>query len=164
LETGHQHPITAHVTQKWLQAAAVTARLILAGVFIYAAYDKILRPAAFAEAVYNYQILPDSVVNITALVLPWLELVLGFLLLAGIWIPGAVIWVNLLMVTFLSAMAFNLARGLDIHCGCFSTESTGGKISGWEILRDSSFLILTVYLLWYYFRLKHMGKRRETLI
>lgn len=164
LETGHQHPITAHVTQKWLQAAAVTARLILAGVFIYAAYDKILRPAAFAEAVYNYQILPDSVVNITALVLPWLELVLGFLLLAGIWIPGAVIWVNLLMVTFLSAMAFNLARGLDIHCGCFSTESTGGKISGWEILRDSSFLILTVYLLWYYFRLKHMGKRHETLI
>jgi tRNA-dihydrouridine synthase len=46
------------------------------------------------------------------------------------WMPGAVIGVNLLMVTFLSAIAFNLARGLDINCGCFSTECTGAGISG----------------------------------
>ena len=142
--------------QKILKNTAVAARLILAGVFIYASYDKILRPAPFAEAVYNYQILPENLIHIAALVLPWLELLLGLLLLAGVWMPGAVIGVNLLMVTFLSAIAFNLYRGLDIACGCFSTESTGAGISGWEILRDSSFLILSGYLLWFIFRRKSL--------
>ncbi|MFZ3045189.1 MAG: cation diffusion facilitator family transporter, partial [Desulfatirhabdiaceae bacterium] len=158
-ETNHTpnaHVKPADSDQKILKITAVAARLILASVFIYASYDKILHPAAFAEAVYNYQILPDNLINIAAQVLPWLELLLGLLLLAGVWMPGAVIGVNLLMVTFLSAIAFNLARGLDIHCGCFSTESTGAGISGWEILRDSSFLILSGYLLWFIFRRKSL--------
>jgi cation diffusion facilitator family transporter len=156
------HGKPANRDQKILKTTAVAARLILAGVFIYASYDKILHPAAFAEAVYNYQILPDNLVNIAALVLPWLELLLGLLLVAGMWLPGAVIGVNLLMVTFLSAIAFNLYRGLDIACGCFSTESTGAGISGREILRDSSFLILTLYLLWYYLGRKEYEKIPST--
>jgi cation diffusion facilitator family transporter len=138
---------------------AIACRLVLAVVFIYAAHDKILHPAAFAEVVYNYQILPDVLVNITALVLPWLEMILGLLLLVGIWMPGAVVWVNFLMVTFLSAMAFNLARGLDIHCGCFSTSSSGAGISGWEILRDGLFLVLSGYLLWFVFFRKSSDPR-----
>lgn len=48
------------------------ARLFMGGVFLYASFDKILHPAAFAEAVYNYQILPDAAVNLAALTLPWL--------------------------------------------------------------------------------------------
>ncbi|MFP4194277.1 MAG: MauE/DoxX family redox-associated membrane protein, partial [Desulfobacterales bacterium] len=49
----------------------VAARIFMGAVFLYASYDKILNPQAFAEAVYNYQILPDFAVNATALVLPW---------------------------------------------------------------------------------------------
>ncbi len=33
-------------------------RLVIAGVFIYASIDKIIHPDLFAEAVYNYQVLP----------------------------------------------------------------------------------------------------------
>ncbi|MGA8240229.1 MAG: MauE/DoxX family redox-associated membrane protein [Desulfobacterales bacterium] len=40
-------------------------RLLLGTVFLYASYDKILHPQAFAQAVYNYQILPDMAVNPT---------------------------------------------------------------------------------------------------
>ena len=61
----------------------LAARLILGGVFVFASIDKILHPAAFAEAVYNYQILPDNLINLTAIVLPWLELVLGSLLISS---------------------------------------------------------------------------------
>ncbi len=76
------------------------ARLILAGIFIYASLDKIAHPAAFAKDVYNYQILPDALINLTALVLPWLELFLGLCLLAGIWLPGAVLTVSGLLIVF----------------------------------------------------------------
>jgi uncharacterized membrane protein YphA (DoxX/SURF4 family) len=129
---------------RWAQLAA---RLIMAGIFIYASIDKIAHPAAFAKDVYNYQILPDALINLTALVLPWLELFLGLCLLAGIWLPSAVLAVNVLLIVFLAALIFNLARGLDVNCGCFSTGSDGPAMSsGWYLLRDVGFLAVGVFL------------------
>ena len=122
-------------------------RLILGGVFIYASIDKILHPAAFAEAVYNYQILPDALINLTAIILPWLELLLGIALVAGVCLPGAAFLCNLLLVTFFGALMFNLARGLDIHCGCFSTsQSTSNLCMCLYLIRDGIFLLLGLYL------------------
>ena len=42
----------------------ILMRLALGAVFLYASYDKILHPAAFAKAVYNYQILPDEAISL----------------------------------------------------------------------------------------------------
>jgi len=94
-----------------MRMAHGAARLIMAGIFIYASIDKIAHPAAFAKDVYNYQILPDALVNLTALVLPWLELLLGLCLLAGVWMPGVVLWANGLLLVFLAALLFNMAGG-----------------------------------------------------
>ncbi len=126
----------------------LVTRLILGGVFIYASVDKIIHPAAFSEAVYNYQILPDVLINLTAIVLPWLELILGAFLILGLWLPGAALLSNLLLVTFFGALVFNLARGLDIHCGCFSTsQSTSNLCMCLYLIRDGIFLLLGLYLL-----------------
>jgi rhodanese-related sulfurtransferase len=125
----------------------------MAGVFIYASIDKIAHPADFAKDVYNYQILPDTLVNLTALVLPWLELVLGLGLLAGIWLPGAVLTVNGLLAVFLAAFAFNLARGLNVDCGCFGASGLGPSMSThWYLLRDAGFLAMGAFLLLAVFR------------
>ncbi len=123
------------------------ARWILGIVFMYASFHKILYPAAFAEAVYLYQILPDWLVNLTALVLPWLELFLGVFLIIGLWMPGAVLISNLLFIIFMSALSYNMARGLDISCGCFSTSPTAGAADIWIVLRDGMFLVVSLYLL-----------------
>jgi len=130
-----------------MRLARIVARLILAGIFIYASLDKIAHPAAFAKDVYNYQILPDVLINLTALVLPWLELFLGLCLLAGIWLPGAVLTANGLLIVFLAALVFNMARGLDINCGCFSTGSEAPAMSaGWYLLRDMGFFAMGIFL------------------
>lgn len=121
-------------------------RLLLGAVFIYASYDKILHPEAFAEAVYNYQILPDGLVNLTALMLPWLELLLGLFLIAGIWLPGVTIISTVLLSLFISALVFNQVRGFDIHCGCFSTEAEEGPAGPLTIIRDLFFLADSIYL------------------
>jgi len=39
---------------------------------------------------------------------------LGLCLLTGVWLPGAVLAVNGLLIAFLTALVFNLARGLDV--------------------------------------------------
>jgi len=148
--------MTQRRTQKTLDGAngwirqrviILAARLILGGVFVFASIDKILHPAAFAEAVYNYQILPDSLINLTAIILPWMELVLGSLLIVGIWMPGAVLVSNLLLLTFTGVLIYNTSRGLDIHCGCFSTGPAEDPLSIWTIARDAVFLVPAVYLL-----------------
>ena len=129
----------------------LSARLILGGVFVYASIDKILHPAAFAEAVYNYQILPDELINLTAIVLPCLELVLGIFLIINCWIPGTVILCNLLLITFIGALLFNIARGLNINCGCFSTTAVESSMNVLTVLRDTSFLAISGYLLYVIF-------------
>ena len=137
---------------------ALCAHLILGAVFIFASIDKIAHPEAFAKAVYDYQILPDFLINITAIILPWLELILGLFLITGLFREGSVCIVTFLLVIFLAAMIFNLARGLDIHCGCFST-STGGANTApmvWYVLRDGFFVLPAFYLFYRTF----LGKRQ----
>ena len=136
----------ASQTSRWAQIAA---RLIMAGIFIYASIDKIAHPAAFAKDVYNYQILPDALINLTALVLPWLELLLGLCLLAGIWLPGAVLAVNGLLIVFLAALVFNLARGARRQLRLFQHRQrrAGGvhrlvPAEGCGVFRRGSFLVL----------------------
>jgi len=126
----------------------LSARFILGGVFVYASFDKILHPAAFAEAVYNYQILPDKLINLTAIVLPCLELVLGIFLIINFWMPGTVVMSNLLLITFIGALLFNMARGLNINCGCFSTTAVESSMNVLTVLRDASFLAISGYLLY----------------
>ena len=121
-------------------------RLLLGMIFLLASVDKILHPAAFARMVYNYQILPDVLVNLTAVFLPWLEIVLGFLLIFGLWMPGAIAISNFLLMAFFCSLIFNAARGLDIHCGCFSTSTKIFVSTSRYILRDIVFLVISFYL------------------
>ncbi|MBW1956750.1 MAG: DoxX family membrane protein [Deltaproteobacteria bacterium] len=121
-------------------------RIFLGAVFLYASYDKILHPETFAQAVYNYQILPDAAVNFVSLVLPWLELLLGLCLVFNFWLPGAVLTGTVLLAIFMGALVFNQIRGLDIHCGCFSTSTEEGPADVWTVARDLAFFLIAVYL------------------
>lgn len=122
-------------------------RILLGAVFLFASYDKILHPQAFAQVVYNYQVLPDPAVNLAALTLPWLELLLGLCLVAGFWLPGATVLSTGLLTVFIGTLIFNQIRGLDIYCGCFSTETTDVMAGLWVVVRDLIFLALSVYVM-----------------
>jgi uncharacterized membrane protein YphA (DoxX/SURF4 family) len=122
-------------------------RVVLGALFLYAGAIKIIDPAAFALAVYNYHILPAWLVNMTAILLPWVEVVAGVCLVFGLWIPGGALIVSALLFVFTIALGFNLSRGLDIACGCFSTAATAEKITWWYLLRDSSLLAAMLLVL-----------------
>ena len=121
-------------------------RLVLGGIFLAACADKLLNPADFAKLLYSYQILPDYLINMVAIALPWLELLLGLSLLSGIAAPGAVILANLLLGVFFGVLLFNLARGLNVNCGCFSNSMQGDAQTGWYVARDLLFLGIGGYV------------------
>lgn len=125
----------------------VLCRLALGGIFIYASLDKIAHPRAFAGIVANYAILPDWLVTLPALALPWLELLAGLLLVAGIWTRSAAATLSLLLLAFILVLAFNALRGVDLSCGCFST-SAADKENAWVLVgRDLLILLPGIVIL-----------------
>ncbi len=134
----HAHALNRIIRGKPFQAILALLRASLGAVFLYAGATKIMDPAGFSQAVYNYHLLPGWLVNIIAIVLPWIEVIAGASLVLGLCTSGGAIIVSALLLTFTIALAINLFRGLDIACGCFSTSPTAGKITWWYLLRDSS--------------------------
>lgn len=109
------------IKNKYLQ---IILRLILGGLFIYASYDKIINPAEFAKAVKNYDMLPIALVNIPAIILPYLEFFTGLFLVIGVWKRGSSAIIIIMLLVFLVGLMQAYVRGLDINCGCFSLENS----------------------------------------
>lgn len=132
------------IHSKSFQVFLSALRVLLGAIFLYAGTTKIVDPAGFALAVYNYHLLPGWLVNITAVMLPWIEVVAGVSLIFGLWTSGGALIVSALLIIFTIALAFNRSRGLDIACGCFSTSSSGEHITWWCLLRDSSMAVTSL--------------------
>ena len=119
-------------------------RLVLAAVFLYAAYMKLREPwMLFAMAIDAYQLLPQWASMLLGRTLPWVELALGIWLAAGIALRYAAAGATLLLGVFLGIMIRTYAIGLKIDCACFGL---GEQISGQTLLRDSILLGLSVAL------------------
>lgn len=91
-------------------------RLSLALVFIYASVGKILHPAEFAAIIPQYKVLPLYLVNPAALFLPWLELLIGLLLILEKQREGTIFLVNVLLIIFWVLLVVNYSRGININC------------------------------------------------
>lgn len=113
----------------------LAARLILGAVFIYASLEKIQNPAGFAQAIYNYRMVPESLINIMAIVLPWLELICGVLIIVGVFVRGSALLIGAMLAVFIVALSSAILRGLDISCGCFTLEG-GRGIAGKTLIED----------------------------
>lgn len=120
--------------------SVILARLILGGVFVYASLYKIMAPEEFAAVIFNYRLAPAWLVNPAAIILPWLEFWLGALVISGIWLRASVIMINIFLAIFMAAIGFNLWRGLDFNCGCFSNAA--GHPAAWLTLARDGILLL----------------------
>ena len=125
----------------------LAARLILGAVFVYASVDKIIHPQAFAQIVHNFRILPDFMVNPAALIMPFMELTAGAALIIGRPAFPAALILTGFVVVFAVAVGFNLARGLDFQCGCFTTSPEARSANITTFIRDILLLIPAVLAL-----------------
>ncbi len=133
-------------------------RLILGAIFIYAGYIKIIHPHDFAAMINNYGILPDGLINVSAIYLPWLEVLAGFaLIFAPRYREGASILITLMLLVFTAAILSALYRGLNISCGCFSVDPEASRI-GWRKVAENTGLILLSVTAWALSR-KHPSNR-----
>jgi putative oxidoreductase len=135
----------------WL---TVRVQLALGIFFVAAALPKLVDPPSFAHMIYNYRLVPGSVVNVMALVMPWLELLAGLALILGIWTRASAGLVGALLLVFVAAISVNLARGNLIDCGCFdvarANRTADERLADMrlDILRDLGMLLMVVQIVW----------------
>jgi uncharacterized membrane protein YphA (DoxX/SURF4 family) len=128
---------------KPIDYAHIAARIIIGGMFVYTGIIHIHDPSGFAKAITNYQLLPFWSINIFAIILPFIELFAGIAILANRFGKGGSLITTLMLASFTIALVISLYRGLDISCGCFSTDPDAGKISWLYLLRDCVLLIIS---------------------
>lgn len=122
-------------------------RLFLGCTFVFASWHKIVSPDQFATILYGYAVFPHQIINVLAIVIPFVELVCGITLITGLLKRSGLLLINAMLVGFIFLISFNLIRGHEFDCGCFSLGSTKGLwASVWLLIRDFVMLGAGIYL------------------
>ena len=122
----------------------IVLRVVLAAVFLYAAYTKLREPwMLFAMSIDAYQILPEWAALTLGRTLPWMELALGLLLATGLGLRYSAAGATALLGGFFAIMVRTYALGMKIDCACFGL---GDVIGPATLTRDGILLALSISL------------------
>ena len=124
---------------------SLLVRLFIGGIFIYASIDKIAHPSEFARIVYNYHLAPGDLINLVAIILPWVELICGLSVILGLYKEGGILIITFLTAVFIIAIGINVIRGVDLECGCFTVSSRARGSALSLLYRDFGLLAICIY-------------------
>jgi uncharacterized membrane protein YphA (DoxX/SURF4 family) len=132
------------LSNSWIE---LVARWFLGATFIYASYSKILAPAVFAKIVYGYDLFPGALINLIAIIIPFVELVAGLALIIGFYPRSTALVINAMLLVFIISLSINIIRGHEFDCGCFAINAGNqSTFSGPLLIRDFFYLALGIYV------------------
>jgi putative oxidoreductase len=131
-----------------------TFRLLLAGLFLYAAWPKLLDPEGFARSITNYKlslpVIGQDYVYLSAMFLPALEAVAAVCLFISKLRRGAALTFVVLLSVFTVLILQAVLRGLNIDCGCFGNSDVSAALAtkvGWtKILENLGWLAAAIFV------------------
>jgi putative oxidoreductase len=115
--------VDRRIRKRLLHGFTLVVRLGLGCLFLWSSLPKIRQPYDFLSSVYNYELAGPKLGMLTAMTLPWLELLVGICLVGGIFVTGALLASIGMAAMFTFVLASALYRGLDISCGCFGDSA-----------------------------------------
>ncbi|MCC6234761.1 MAG: DoxX family protein [Verrucomicrobiales bacterium] len=146
---------TSPSTAAWVGWAALVARGVVGGLFLWMGWSKAMDPVGFLKLVRQYEVLPGpGLLNAVAVVVPWLEMVCGLLLLAGRAVRGTAL-VSLVLLAVFTALVWHRALGVReatgvamcavrFDCGCGAGEVWICR----KIVENSLLLVLSAFLVY----------------
>jgi uncharacterized membrane protein YphA (DoxX/SURF4 family) len=115
--------------KRWL---LIAGRLIIAGIFLYAGYEKVREPwLQFAISVESFKMVPETWLEPIARILPWFEIALAISLLPGIFSRWFSLIATGLFAFFLFIGIRASVKGLNVDCGCFGAGHSGAIDAEW---------------------------------
>jgi uncharacterized membrane protein YphA (DoxX/SURF4 family) len=127
-----------------LTVAAIACRFFVGAVFLLAGLSKLPRGRDFVAVIRAYEVLPASWASPVSWVVPRVEILVGSLLLVGLWIRPVSLAACGSLVVFTIAVAINLLRGKELDCGCFAV-GTPRRIT-WSLVGRNATLIAATAL------------------
>lgn len=124
-------------------------RLLVAGVFLYAAIVKLGASERLTITVAQIALLPEGWARPFAIALPWAEMTAAILLLVPRTARLGAIAAAALLFVFLAGLTWAYSQGLAVDCGCFGGEDSSVATSGqivFAIARDAVLLAITLLL------------------
>lgn len=131
-------------------------RIGLAGVFAFAAYQKLKSPAAlleFSNAIEAFKLIgaeQQHLITIATYAVPWAEALCAAFLLIGLWTRAAALLLSVALAGFIAAILSALDRGLDFPCGCFGKINfpcSPKSLTMCGVWRNVALLVPAVYIL-----------------
>lgn len=128
--------------------ATLLSRLVLGGVFLFAGITKVFDVGGLAASIRSYELgLPEWFVTLSAHGLPYLEILVGLYLIAGLFTKPSAWATNAMMGVFIVALLQGALRGLEIDCGCFGGAAATEESGLWTaFLRDIGLLALGLHI------------------
>jgi len=130
------------IKERLLYVLLFVVRLAIGGMFLWSGLIKIRQPYDFLSSIYNYELVGPKLGMMTAIVLPWLEVLVGICLIGGIFVSGALLLSAGMGAMFTFTLFSALCRDLDISCGCFGAN--GGTITYFTLFRAFMILLLSM--------------------
>jgi uncharacterized membrane protein YphA (DoxX/SURF4 family) len=116
-------PLPADAPGRSRAAAALVARLVLGGVFVFSAVMKLDQPLLFAQAMTKFKVVDldahDHLIKIATFAVPWTELFCGVALILGMWTRAAALLLAAALASFTVLIVQTLQRGEAFECSCF---------------------------------------------
>lgn len=125
--------------------ASIIARVLLGGLLVYAGFSKLMDVPKFAKDIANFRLLPDSLNHLLAVILPWNEIVVGSMLIVGIWTRAVALASLFFFTVFAVAVSSAIARNLNIECGCLG-NADASKVGFLTLAKDAVGLGLGLYI------------------
>ena len=120
-------------------------RIALGIVFVSSGIPKLFDPKAFAKAVSMYEVVPEQVLPLVAIVVPITEVLAGIGLILNI--KGSLFLIAGLFAVFLAILSYGVLNDLNIDCGCsIPWESARHASLKSALLRDLIMFGMVIYL------------------
>jgi uncharacterized membrane protein YphA (DoxX/SURF4 family) len=107
-----------------MEAAVLIVRLLLGGLLVVAGILKLGHAADLAANIAGFRLLPATIVGPIALALPFVELLLGGYLIAGLFTRTVAAICAGLLFLYAAAIASAVVRHIPVNCGCFGPNDS----------------------------------------
>ncbi len=119
------------------------ARFVIAVTLLASGTSKISNPFRFLMNVYDYEIFSEQGGWVVAIFLPWVELLLGAVLLLDILAEGALLITLLMGLAFVAVQLWAIGSGLDISCGCFQGLNSEIRVGPATLLPGVTLILIS---------------------
>lgn len=133
---------TQIVRRRFVPNSALVVRLGLGCMLLYSGLAKMRQPYDFLSNVYNFELVGLKLGVLTAIALPWVELLVGICLIGGIFASGALLVSIGMGAMFSFVIGSALYRGLNVSCGCFG--ATSAEIGYTTLIRACVIMLLSM--------------------